>query len=424
MKILLVAGARPNFMKIAPIIDAIKLYNSTIHNSLFTIHYKLLHTGQHYDDRMSRLFFDELKIPRPDINLEVGSASHAKQISEIMKRFEPIIKKEQPDIVIVVGDVNSTIACSLVASKIEYPINQSTNQSNQRHRPLVAHVEAGLRSFDRSMPEEINRVLTDAIADLLFTTEESANKNLKREGIAQDKIHFVGNVMIDTLLKHKQKAQRSDILERLGFIDTSTDNGQRITSYCVLTLHRPSNVDNKETFQDILEALLVIAKELPIIFPIHPRTLKRFHEFSFEKYFNSLSTRNSQLATLNSGIYCLDPLGYLDFLHLITNAKLVLTDSGGIQEETTILGVPCVTLRENTERPVTVNKGTNFIAGIKKENIISAASSQLKKFNREGSSNNSQSAIRNPELSIPPLWDGKAANRIVDILIHRSKGKI
>ncbi len=432
-KIMLVAGARPNFMKIAPIIDAIKLYNSTIHDLPFTIHYKLIHTGQHYDELMSKLFFENLEIPKPDINLEVGSVSHAEQTAEIMKRFEPVLKRQRPHVVIVVGDVNSTMACSLVASKMVYPAPSTQHPAARtQKRPLVAHVEAGLRSFDRSMPEEINRELTDSIADFLFTTEESANENLRREGISEDKIHFVGNVMIDTLLRHKQKAEESKILHKLGLLNPKSEiqnaksrnnhlpftiHNSPITPYAVLTLHRPSNVDDRETFQGILEALSVIAKDISIIFPIHPRTLKRIHQFSFEQYFD-FSIRNLKSEIRNKWIHCTDPLGYLDFLHLMADSKLVLTDSGGIQEETTILGVSCVTLRENTERPVTVTSGTNAVAGTKKENIISVASSQLQKLNGKTSSNNPQSAIRNLQLSAPPLWDGRAAERIVNILAN------
>jgi len=406
MKIISAVGARPNFIKISSIAKAFNAYNEA--NIGPRINHLIVHTGQHYDNEMSKLFFDELEIPKPDYNLEVGSGSHAYQTAEIMKRFELIVLEEKPDFIIVVGDVNSTIACSLLASKIKYPIAQLTNHSNQRCRPLVAHVEAGLRSFDRSMPEEINRVLTDTIADLLSTTEESANKNLKQEGIAEKKIFFVGNVMIDTLLKHKQKAQKSDILYCLGLKkNSSTENSQLTTDYCVLTLHRPSNVDDKKTFEGILEALTVIAKDLPIIFPVHPRTLNCIDKFGFKQYIETLSTRNSQLAIRNSGIHCLDPLGYLDFLCLMSHAKLVLTDSGGIQEETTILGVPCVTLRENTERPITVTSGTNVIAGSKKEDIIKSSLSQL-----------SLAISQLHTHSKVPLWDGMAAKRIVDVLIN------
>lgn len=394
MKLCVVAGARPNFMKIAPIVDAINNHNRSNHQP---IDYLIVHTGQHYDQEMSKLFFQDLGIPNPEINLEVGSASHAVQTAEIMKRFEKICLEENPTHVLVVGDVNSTIACSLVASKLDIK---------------VIHVEAGLRSFDRSMPEEINRVLTDAISDLLFTTEESANENLRLESIPKEKIFFVGNTMIDTLLKHRQKAQNSNILLKLGL---ETSSPQPSTSnpiaYGVLTLHRPSNVDDKESFKEVIQALSEVSTQVPIVFPIHPRTLNRIKEFHFEKYFDFLN-KNSTLRTQNSHIYALEPLGYLDFLQLMSNAKLVLTDSGGIQEETTILGVPCVTIRENTERPITVTHGTNVIAGVKKENIINAAHAQLKKFSEARS------------VSAPPFWDGKAAERIVEILANESGARI
>ena len=415
MKICVVAGARPNFMKIAPIVTAINKYNQLSNRQ---INYFIVHTGQHYDRDMSKIFFDELDIPKPDIYLGVGSGSHAEQTAEIMKRFEPVLKRERPDVVIVVGDVNSTVACSLVASKIEYSITQSTNQPNQRRRPLVAHVEAGLRSFDRSMPEEINRVLTDAISDLLFTTEKSAHENLRREGIPEEKIHFVGNVMIDTLLKHKEQAQKSHILYTLGLIKNySTDNSQLITDYCVLTLHRPSNVDNKETFIGIIEALNEISNEIPIVFPVHPRSLNRSRNFNFEKNFNwtlyksitsknpinaSNPTNSSNSINPINAINLIPPLGYLDFLKLMSSARLVLTDSGGIQEETTILRIPCVTIRDNTERPATVTHGTNRVVGRKREGIIKGSLEAMK----DGYS----------EFHTPPLWDGKAAKRIVNIL--------
>ena len=434
MKIVSVVGARPNFMKVAPIIRTIEKYNEsyyqspiTNHYSLNPIHHILAHTGQHYDNHMSDAFFKDLGLPKPDIYLGIGSDSHAVQTAEIMKRFEKVLLKEKPDIVIVVGDVNSTLACALVASKIEYPTSnlQLVTCNLKRRKPLIAHVEAGLRSFDRSMPEEINRILTDHISDFLFVTEPSGIENLKNEGFKNfldcqslttnrqspitnyqlPLVAYVGNTMIDTLLKHRQKAQKSDILYRLGLIkDFSTDNGQLTTDYCVLTLHRPSNVDNKETFLNIIEALKEISKHIPIIFPAHPRTQTRIKQFRLEQYFKRFSTSNLQLATCNSGIYCIEPLGYLDFLCLMSNAKIVLTDSGGIQEETTILGIPCVTIRENTERPITVKMGTNIIAGTKKENIVNAAFSQLNK--------------RNNATNPIPLWDGQAAKRIVKILVE------
>jgi UDP-N-acetylglucosamine 2-epimerase (non-hydrolysing) len=378
-------------MKIAPIVDAINSHNRSDGRP---IDYLIVHTGQHYDQEMSKLFFEDLGIPNPDINLEVGSASHAVQTAEIMKRFEDTCLKENLTHVLVVGDVNSTIACSLVASKLEIK---------------VIHVEAGLRSFDRSMPEEINRVLTDAISDLLFTTEESANENLRLEGIPGERIHFVGNVMIDTLLKHRQKAQSSNILLKLGLETSSlSSRASNVTPYGVLTLHRPSNVDSKEAFKEVIEALAQVAAQLPIIFPVHPRTLNRIKEFQLVKHFKFLNG-NSELRAPNSNVYCLEPLGYLDFLQLMSNAKLVLTDSGGIQEETTILGIPCVTIRENTERPITVTHGTNVIAGVKKENIINAAFAQLRKFSEASS------------VSPPPFWDGKAAERIVEILAKQAE---
>jgi len=449
MKLMLVAGARPNFMKIASIIEAIKMHNDSIENSTFNIQHLLVHTGQHYDSTMSEAFFRDLDLPKADIYLEVGSGSHAIQTAEIMKRFEPVILEHQPDVVVLVGDVNSTVACALVASKIQYDVSTQTSKLITHHpgvnRPLIAHVEAGLRSFDRTMPEEINRLLTDAISDFLFTTEESANENLKREGIPDEKIYFVGNTMIDTLLKHKQMAQNSNILNKLCL---STSDQQRATSnqilpYAVVTLHRPSNVDNKETFRNILEALKEVAKHLPVIFPAHPRTINRIREFGFENYFDfpsqpltlspdsnavrpnssrlqpqsskGVSSLASNLQPLACGLHCVEPLGYLDFLCLMSNAKLVLTDSGGMQEETTVLGIPCITLRENTERPVTITFGTNILAGVQKEQIISAALSQLKKYDSIP-----PNAMFNTQHSFsPPRWDGQAGQRIIDILIDR-----
>jgi len=454
MKLILVAGARPNFMKIASIIDAIKEHNDSIKNSKFNIQQLLVHTGQHYDDSMSEAFFRDLDLPKPDIYLEVGSGSHAVQTAEIMKRFEPVLLEHQPDVVVVVGDVNSTVACALVASKIDYSNNSVTHSLiNKRvKRPLIAHVEAGLRSFDRTMPEEINRLLTDAISNFLFTTEESANENLRNEGIPKDRVFFVGNTMIDTLLKHKQMAQKSSILNKLCL---STSDQQRATSnqilpYAVLTLHRPSNVDKKEAFRNILEALQEVAKHLPVIFPAHPRTLNRIREFGFENYFDfqsqplthslqsktarsnstklqpqgskGVSSLASNLQPLACGLHCVEPLGYLDFLCLMSNSKLVLTDSGGMQEETTVLGIPCITLRENTERPVTTTSGTNILAGVQKEQIISAALSQLKEYNSTPlkSVYSTFNSTLGTQYSVsPPLWDGQAGQRVVGILVDR-----
>jgi UDP-N-acetylglucosamine 2-epimerase (non-hydrolysing) len=420
MKLCIVAGARPNFMKIAPIIEAIISNNGSSEKK---IEYLLVHTGQHYDEKMSKLFFEELGIPTPDVDLEVGSASHAVQTAEIMKRFEKVCLEEKPSHVLVVGDVNSTIACALVATKLGIK---------------VIHVEAGLRSFDRDMPEEINRILTDCISDILFITEESAVKNLANEGVSKDKIYFVGNVMIDTLLKHRAKAEQSQILEKLSLtypINSSNpiNPSNAVVPYSVLTLHRPSNVDDKETFQNIIEALSVAGKDMPIIFPIHPRTANKVREFGLDQYFNwelydsplnssnpshSSNTSNpiNSSNTINpriGAIVPIPPLGYLDFMRLMSKSRLVLTDSGGIQEETTILGVPCVTMRENTERPVTISHGTNVLAGVKKENIIKAAQEQLDKFKDNGGTSGT--------IPTPPKWDGRAAERIVEILVRIAK---
>jgi UDP-N-acetylglucosamine 2-epimerase (non-hydrolysing) len=374
-------------MKIAPVYEALE--ETGMFEQL------IVHTGQHYDEKMSKLFFRDLGIPKPDINLEVGSGSHAFQTAEIMKRFEPIVLKYRPDYVLVVGDVNSTIACTLTASKLGVKI---------------IHVEAGLRSFDRTMPEEINRVLTDAISDLLFTTEKSANENLNREGAAEEKIFFVGNVMIDTLLKHKEKVTESDILYRLGLIDSvSQPSDGKHTPYAILTLHRPSNVDNRENLGNILEALSVITRELPVIFPIHPRTRERIIEFGFDKlpFIVPFNIYNNPVSKVSRGLVTVDPLGYLDFLNLMVNSRIVMTDSGGMQEETTVLQIPCITLRENTERPVTVEKGTNRLVGADKEKIIEESLNAL-----QGNDDKSR---------IPELWDGKAAKRIADIILDVSK---
>ena len=319
---------------------------------------------------MSDLFFRQLEIPEPDINLEVGSASHAVQTAEIMKRFEPVVLEHKPDIVLVVGDVNSTIACGLVAVKLGVKL---------------AHVEAGLRSFDRSMPEEVNRILTDSISDLLFCTEQSGVDNLLREGIPQEKIFLVGNVMIDTLLKNKVKADNSGILNRYNL--NSND-------FAVITLHRPSNVDNVIVFKRILDSLEIIQNDMPVIFPVHPRTRRNL-------YSMSLGNRIDAMA----GLRLVDPMGYLDFLKLMSSAKIVLTDSGGIQEETTILEIPCLTLRENTERPITVEVGSNRVVGTETEKIIQAYT-QVR-----------DDGLR--ESQIPPLWDGRATERIVRILLDK-----
>ena len=366
MKIVNVVGARPNFMKIAPLMAEYRRRSG--------IEPLLVHTGQHYDEKMSDLFFRELGIPEPDFNLEIGSGSHAVQTAEIMKAFEPVVLEHNPDAVLVVGDVNSTIACGLVAVKLGVKL---------------IHVEAGLRSFDRTMPEEINRVLTDSISDLLFCTERAGVDNLLAEGVASDKIHLTGHVMIDTLLSHLERAQQSTILDDLQRQGCLNGDG-----FAVLTLHRPSNVDDRETFSRILDALEVIQRDLPILFPVHPRTRKNLATLG-------LQTRVDALVNL----HLLDPIGYLDFLKLQASARIVLTDSGGIQEETTVLKVPCLTLRENTERPVTAEIGSNQMVGTDPDRILAAYRRAL------------CGDWRAPQ--IPPLWDGKAAERIVDILLKK-----
>jgi UDP-N-acetylglucosamine 2-epimerase (non-hydrolysing) len=359
IKIINIVGARPNFMKIAPLMESYKSFPE--------IEALLVHTGQHYDLEMSDLFFNQLGIPRPDYNLGVGSSTHACQTAEIMMAFEPLVIEHRPDLVLVVGDVNSTIACGLVAVKLGVKL---------------AHVEAGLRSGDRSMPEEINRILTDSISDYLFCTEQSGVENLLAEGVGEGKVFLVGNVMIDTLLKNRERAESSTVLEKHGLTPEA---------YAVLTLHRPSNVDDPDVFLSILAALKVIQEDMPIIFPLHPRTRNRIDSSSLAGEFAAMPN-----------LRLVDPVGYLDFLKLMSSTSLVLTDSGGIQEETTILKVPCLTLRENTERPVTCEIGTNHLVGVETETILDAY--------REFTSGERGIA------GIPPLWDGGAARRIVEVL--------
>jgi UDP-N-acetylglucosamine 2-epimerase (non-hydrolysing) len=349
MKIMSVVGARPNFMKIAPIVDELKKAPD--------LKGILVHTGQHYSEGMSDVFFRELGIPVPDVHLGVGSASHAEQTARIMVEFEKVCVQEKPDLVLVVGDVNSTMACTIVASKLLIP---------------VAHVEAGLRSFDRTMPEEVNRVVTDALSSILFTTSRDADENLKREGIDPAKIFFVGNVMIDTLLKQRQKAAAVQI--------------QKPRQYALVTLHRPSNVDDPNVLGSILGAMEEISKSIPVLFPIHPRTAKSIQEFGLSM----------------NGIRTMAPLGYLEFLNLEAAATIVLTDSGGLQEETTILGVPCLTLRHNTERPVTITHGTNIVVGTDKARIVEAFRHVM----------NGDWRPSGP----PEFWDGHAAERIIRII--------
>jgi UDP-N-acetylglucosamine 2-epimerase (non-hydrolysing) len=399
LRIINVVGARPNFMKIGPILNALKARSSRAGvNGGAPIEQLLVHTGQHYDRAMSELFFEQLEIPVPDVNLGVGSGSHAAQTAEVMVRFERVCLEQRPTHVLVVGDVNSTIACALVAAKMGI---------------TVVHVEAGLRSFDRSMPEEINRILTDSISDLLFTTEESANENLRREGVDGGKIHFVGNVMIDTLLRHRAKAEETRILEQLGL-----ENGTgACMPYGVLTLHRPASVDDKECFREILGAVEALAQRMPIIFPIHPRTKAKAEQFGFQGVFTQ-GLAGSGGVHPRPGIFIIDPLGYLEFLHLMAKAEVVLTDSGGIQEETTILGVPCVTLRDSTERPVTVTEGTNVIAGTTRGSILARTTEQLARFAR---GKPGEPVMARP--SVPPLWDGRAAERIADILVVKEESR-
>ena len=361
LKILNIVGARPNFMKIAPIVREMRRRDGDFQPLI-------VHTGQHYDAAMSDSFFKDLGIPKPDFHLEVGSHSHAVQTARIMTAFEPVVLEEKPDWVLVVGDVNSTIACALVCAKLGVK---------------VAHVEAGLRSRDRAMPEEINRILTDAISDLLLTTSEDADENLKNEGVSEDKIKFVGNVMIDSLFYSLKLAENSTVREDLNLNDKD---------YAVLTLHRPSNVDEKRVFGGLLDALVSISEKIPIIFPAHPRTKANVERFGFADKIE------------NSNVRLIKPLGYLDFMRLYSGARIVLTDSGGLQEETTALSIPCLTLRENTERPITISHGTNHLVGTNPEKIKQAALNILSQ------------ATDAKNNKIPPLWDGKAAARICDCL--------
>ena len=347
-------------MKIAPVLEEMKKYPECF-DLLF------VHTGQHYDDGMSKVFLKDLELPEPDVFLNVGSASHGAQTAKIMIAFEKVVHETMPELVIVVGDVNSTLACAIVAAKIHIP---------------VVHIEAGLRSNDRTMPEEINRILTDQISDYLFITEPIAEKNLIAEGIAKEKIHFVGNIMINSLIKYSQKYETSRIFEKLHLV-----RGE----YALVTLHRPSNVDHRETFQKILNVLSRIKRDIQIIFPAHPRTQKHMREFGL-----------SDMESDDHRLCVLDPMGYLDFIALEKHARFVLTDSGGIQEETTFFQVPCLTVRENTERPVTITKGTNILVGTDPDRIIEEIMKILNGCVKRG--------------TVPEFWDDQVARRIVDIL--------
>jgi UDP-N-acetylglucosamine 2-epimerase (non-hydrolysing) len=359
MKVLLIAGARPNFMKIAPIYrEALK------HNQVQCM---IVHTGQHYDYEMSQAFFDDLELPKPDFFLDAGSGSHAVQTAKIMVAFEEICQKERPDLIIVVGDVNSTLACSVVAKKLLIG---------------VAHVEAGLRSFDLTMPEEINRMVTDAISDYFFVTEESGRKNLLIEGKSKQKIHFVGNVMIDNLFYQVERLK-----DKTNWVFPTSKLKKENKPYAFLTLHRPSNVDFEDTFKEIATALNRIAEDVGIFFPVHPRTKKMMEKFDIR---------------FSENVFLLPPLSFKESLYLWKDAEVVMTDSGGLQEETTALGVPCITIRENTERPITVEMGTNILAGTRKEMILEAYQKSIEK--------------KKKKVSVPPKWDGKAAQRIWEIL--------
>ncbi|NOR53964.1 MAG: UDP-N-acetylglucosamine 2-epimerase (non-hydrolyzing) [Candidatus Aminicenantes bacterium] len=389
MKIFLIAGARPNFMKIAPIVRALSAKSGDQRSE--GLSWKIVHTGQHYDYEMSQAFFDDLEIPEPDFFLKAGSGSHAKQTAKIMVAFEKICEDEKPDIVVVVGDVNSTLACSIVAKKLLIE---------------VAHVEAGLRSFDFTMPEEINRMVTDSISDYFFVTEKSAIDNLLREGKPKERIHFVGHVMIDNLF-HQVKLLEKENLSQFPTHDLKKDAGD----YVFLTLHRPSNVDSRETLLGIAEALNEISAQIPIFFPVHPRTRKMLDTFDIELAqsvkLKAQSKKGNYRINLDKRIFLLEPLGFRESLFLWKDAIMVMTDSGCLQEETTALGVPCITLRDNTERPITVEIGTNILAGNKKADILKC----FWKIMKNGKT----------EAAVPPKWDGKAAERIVDILSARSR---
>jgi UDP-N-acetylglucosamine 2-epimerase (non-hydrolysing) len=403
VKIVTIVGARPNFMKAAPIIRAFREHNAK--QKAPQIDHLLVHTGQHYDELMSDRFFSDLGLPEPDVYLGVGSGSHARQTAQVLEKFEDVLLREKPDVVIVVGDVNSTLAGALATAKISFDSIGS--------RPLIAHVEAGLRSFDRSMPEEVNRILTDHVSDLFFVTEESGSQNLRNEGVSPDKIHFVGNTMIDSLLTFIEKAEASTILEDLGLRANVGKDGTTtaIGRYALLTLHRPSNVDDRDAFLNILEGLEELAADWPIVFVVHPRTQQRMKEFGslhFKAKAGRIDDRASNSGNLGPGIILSSPLGYLDFLCLMKHAEMVVTDSGGIQEETTCLRIPCVTLRENTERPVTVESGTNIVGGIRKEGIQTAIRRQR---------------MRKCYNSNPKHWDGLAAQRILDLLIRVCREK-
>lgn len=360
MKIDLIAGARPNFMKIAPMIDAIKSAQSKGEN----IEYRLVHTGQHYDTNMSGSFFDQLGIPFPDINLGAGSGSQAEQTAKIMLGYESLLQKESTDLCLVVGDVTSTMACSIVAKKMNIK---------------VIHVEAGIRSWDLTMPEEINRMVTDSITDYFFTTSKTANENLLKNGISRDRIFFVGNTMIDTLLKHRSKFKKPAIWEEVGL---------KVKNYIVMTLHRPKNVDEEKILKELIDEIILHSKGVPIIFSVHPRTAKQLENLGIS-YPN---------------LFTVEPLGYLEFNYLVERSKAVITDSGGITEETTVMNIPCMTLRDNTERPETIDMGTNELLGVNPKAIAPALGKLFSGNWKEG--------------KVPSMWDGKTAERIINQLLQ------
>ncbi|MRS02108.1 UDP-N-acetylglucosamine 2-epimerase (non-hydrolyzing) [bacterium] len=370
MKIIIIAGARPNFMKIAPLIRAIEKYNDYLPTGKEGIEYILVHTGQHYDIEMSEVFFRDLDLPKPDVNLEVGSGSHAVQTANILIRFEEVCLREKPYWVLVVGDVNSTMACALVAAKLGIK---------------VGHVEAGLRSYDRTMPEELNRVVTDALADLLFTPSPDADENLIREGVTVERIKYVGNIMIDTLIVQLEKARQRKTYEKFGLTEKA---------YALVTLHRPANIDDINSLLCIMNTLKDITQRIPIIFPVHPRTKKKLAELGF-----------TGRPVENGVVKLINPLGYHDFISIVEKAQFVLTDSGGLQEETTFLGIPCLTLRPNTERPITIKQGTNMLTSLQnlKKDVDLILSGKQKKG------------------IIPARWDGLTGQRIIDILANESK---
>ena len=376
MNVIQVVGARPNFMKVAPLHRAIK--------NLPGWTSKIVHTGQHFDAKMSDVFFTQLELPKPDFFLGIGGGSHTEVTAKIMLAFEKIVESEKPDLIIVVGDVTSTLACTLVAIKMGIPL---------------AHVEAGLRSGDRTMPEEINRILTDSVANYLFVTEQSGLDHLKREGVPDEKVFFTGNVMIDSLVRYQEKAKSSSILEELGLQTSDTENRREVsrlyeTDYIVMTMHRPANVDTETGLKAILELIELSTAKTKVIFPIHPRTRSNMAKFGLE-----------DALTQNKNLILTEPLGYLEFIQLMTHSKAILTDSGGIQEETTYLGIPCLTFRDSTERPITVTLGTNqLLADLNPKITFAALEEILAGHHKKG--------------QIPPLWDGHAAERIAENLFN------